>query len=169
MPGELRAGWDAVTQGAFAGPASRAALQAAAWLTQQGAAFGVRTPSVAERARALGVETYMAALQLPEAAGYDAQGNAFDFRALALSVGPGVRTWLAGGALPSATWPDAAGLRRLFEEVRRNVPAGLGPLAAGPLTTNVAALLQEAHNEGSLDLAAGTGRGAVCRLPPAAP
>lgn len=139
MPHDLRAGWDAVVQGAFQGPASYAALQAATWLTAHGPGMGIRTPSVVERARGLGIGANMASLGLADTVAYDAQGNSFDYRALSLRIGHGIRAWLAGCSLPPTAWPDAAELARLFQDLRSGVLAGVGPLAEGPFPEDVAA------------------------------
>lgn len=98
MP-ELRAGWDEVLRGAFAGQASDAALQAAAWLVEHGGRLGVRPPNVAERARGLGMGEYLPQPGLSEAREYDAQGNAFDPLAIAIRIGPGARDWSQGAPL----------------------------------------------------------------------
>lgn len=63
-------------------------------------------------------------LGLTTTAAYDAQGNAFDHRAVAARVGPAVRTWLGGGELPQARWPGVLTLRRLFADVRATIPDG---------------------------------------------
>lgn len=94
---------------------------------------------------------------------YDAQGNAFDYRALALRVGHGVRVWLAGGALPATAWPGGAELARLFQDIRDGLPAGLGPLASAPFPPDLAAALAAGplagRDSASSDFpAAGTGR-----------
>lgn len=89
-------------------------------------------PHVGERARGLGIEAYLATLGSSEANTYDAQGNAFDYRALALRVGHWVRVWLAGGALPATAWPGGAELARLFQDIRDGLPAALGRWPAPP-------------------------------------
>eukprot|EP00969_Alexandrium_andersonii_P307138 13577026-Alexandrium_andersonii.AAC.1 len=63
-----------------------AAEHVATWIDTQGRALGFRTPTASERARALGLETYLVALNLPRRALYDAEGNSFDYMAVAVRL-----------------------------------------------------------------------------------
>eukprot|EP00969_Alexandrium_andersonii_P188205 8316732-Alexandrium_andersonii.AAC.1 len=65
------------------------AARAADWIALHGRQIGARAPSVAERAAATGMATYMEALGLTDRETYDAQGNCFHPLALAArSVDP---------------------------------------------------------------------------------
>eukprot|EP00969_Alexandrium_andersonii_P237990 10504605-Alexandrium_andersonii.AAC.1 len=55
----------------------------ARWIDLRGPDHGFRAPSVGERARALGLAAYYEAVGLRGRALYDAEGNSFDYMAVA--------------------------------------------------------------------------------------
>eukprot|EP00969_Alexandrium_andersonii_P054164 2384440-Alexandrium_andersonii.AAC.1 len=57
MPTHLHAGWDVLCSGHCRGPRELVARETCRWIDTDGPALGFRVPSVAERSRALGMET----------------------------------------------------------------------------------------------------------------
>lgn len=125
LPPGARGGWDTILRGQLAGAGEAEAECVARWLAQHGASHGIRTPNVRERGRALGLGGYLDELGIPEQEAYDAQGNAFDRAALAARIGPPVRAWLAGEALPRHVFPGLHELERDYQNLRSEV-AGEG-------------------------------------------
>lgn len=124
-----------VLRGAFTGQASEAALRTATWLVEQGARLGVRPPSVAERARGLGMGENLAEPGLDAVRAYDAQGNTFDPPGGRCPGRAGYPRVAAGGlgGPPGLSWGgDTA---RYVSHPRRAAPGrserGRRPLSAG--------------------------------------
>ena len=75
LPPEVRAGWMVIARNMVHGPSERSAEEAAAWISRHGKAAGFRTPNVRERARAMGMGSYLTELGLNEQEMYDARST----------------------------------------------------------------------------------------------
>ena len=140
--------WDVVrriTTGTLRAPLSpaeeeAASLPAARWIAEHGPANGFRAPSIEERTRALGLDQYVALLQLPPRALFDAQGNHFDRAIVGARLGDGFATLLHNPpAPPSHQYPDGDALQRIYDDTSVAVRAAWGDadpgLAPSPLLT----------------------------------
>ena len=95
------------------------------WITAHGPTYGLRIPSVAERSRALGIETHLHTLGLSERDAYDAQGNAFDRNIVGVRCGAALQGWLGGQPLPPVHhYPTIPQLHALFRTTAAAVTAG---------------------------------------------
>ena len=77
LPVEVREGWMTIARNMITGQNERGAEDAAAWISRHGPTVGFRVPNVRERARAMGMGSYLDELGLSEQELYDAQGNSF--------------------------------------------------------------------------------------------
>ena len=115
------------------------------WIARYGERHGFRTPSVAERSRALGLDQggYASALGLSPRDLYDAQGNAFDRAIVGVRLGPSFQDVLATPDRPRHRYPTPTALCALYDDtaaaVRDQWPSSAGHLSACPLrATNTA-------------------------------
>jgi hypothetical protein len=59
LPTEVREGWMVIARNMLNGQNERGAEDAAAWIARHGEAAGLRVPNVRERARAMGMGSYL--------------------------------------------------------------------------------------------------------------
>ena len=127
IPQEHRIGWMLIARNLVSGANEREAEGAAGWISQHGEAAGFRIPNTRERARAIGMGAYLAALGLSEQEMYDAQGNSFDPHAIVMRLRDGIRQWAAGGPVGRHQYPSMDAVAGAFEDVKRYVSdRGLG-------------------------------------------
>ena len=113
------------------GPDLRAA---AAWLESHPEECRARRPNNGERARILGAPEYWAGLAqyLDRRGVHDAQGNAFDPRAVAQRIGPRIEAWLQGQDLPVAGYPSIAQVQARYNQEKQQVMADGHPAQPFP-------------------------------------
>ena len=85
LPERLQGDWDSVLQRRDAMHA-RFGMELGEWPVEHGPSLGARPPTVSERSRSLGLESYSDRLNLAPVATYNAQGNSFDQAALGLRL-----------------------------------------------------------------------------------
>ena len=147
LPSSLRAGWRLLCSGHLHHSSQeRTAIRVARWLSLHGPAAGFRIPTVVERARGYGMESYLLGFGLSERALFDAEGNMFDPDCWLQRVSAALWAWCCGLAdLPSANPPSLADVAASYvslsdwvaaqgqQPCSSYVPSDLGDLASSLL------------------------------------
>jgi len=124
LPLELRHGWTLIERGLTRGARELEAANTAAWIAAHGAALGFRTPSIAERARAMGMAPYLASLRqlgLDDYQVFNAQRNSFDRAVIALRIRGAIEAWARGDQLPRHTFPAPEVVLQSYNRLRESV------------------------------------------------
>ena len=137
---------------------SHAAEQAvrtwAGWLMANGRLHGLRPPSEHERARAVGLASYYARLDLTGRDLYDAVGMHFDPRCLQQRIISLLKDWFRGVNPAPVAYPQPTDLLRIFDRVaahaRRHCP--YTALASGPFRHDIHHQLVQAGQVPALPL-----------------
>ena len=118
-------GFKAVCNGTH-GQNEQDAMVYARWVSTHGHRFGFRPPTVAERVRSTGQETYLRSLHLSERELFDLTGNHFDCNAVQTIIAPLLRDWVYLRRVPGWSYPSPASqaplLASLSELVRQHCP-----------------------------------------------
>ena len=118
LPERLRGDWgDAVLQRRDAMHA-RFGTELGEWLVEHGPSLGARPPTVSERSRSLGFESYYDRLNLAPVATYDAQGNSFDQTALALRITGLMQLLGSGQRITTHDFPPPWHMAEVYQDVR---------------------------------------------------
>ena len=127
LPETLRSAWDWLSSSKISG--SNVGIDdLAIWLVRSGPDIGVRPPNARERSRALGIEEYAAALELPDVVLYDATGNAFDGEAFLARVEGPLRRLGNGPRANPERWLPPREVFQLWHDARRErTAAGADP------------------------------------------
>eukprot|EP00969_Alexandrium_andersonii_P181800 8034272-Alexandrium_andersonii.AAC.1 len=124
LPPHLRPAWWFIVRGQLGGAQEAQAELVTRWIDQHGPGLGFRAPSAAEQARALGLEAYFAALGLQGRALYDAEGNSFDYMAVAVRLAAAVEGLAAGRPPPRHDLPGLQELLGTYASARTWVRRG---------------------------------------------
>ena len=105
---------------------------AAWWLDSTNGECGARRPDLQERGRVMGAPEHWAALgqDLTARQLHDAQGNAFDPRALTRRIGPGIEAWIHGQDPPRHRFPGVDTAWHVFHHLAKDLASeGFQPSA----------------------------------------
>ena len=147
---ELKEGLRAVTQrGPIPSGQARQASAFAHWVHTHGASLGLRIPSIMERSRAVGMESYLAGLRIHPHSLYNAQSETCDRTMIGTRLGRGVLQWLHGDSLPTHGFPDPGTVMTTYRELCQHVASIPGTSVADITQNPVTAQLFPGPNPGN--------------------
>ena len=132
IPQHLRGQYTRLLRGGLSGQEERDIGPVMDWIGQQGDTHGFRIPTVEERARATGCESYLVRLQLSPLQMFDATGNHFDPEALRCRIERPLRAVLADGPRHRHTFVDPADLAVMYRGLARQVEQEGIPVQRSP-------------------------------------